>query len=356
MRGEQDTVMKGWMVNEVQSMKKMAWIAVLATVGAGASVWAQTPVESPATAEAHQAEAPAPHPAAQANPFPPVNLKNFTADSPTTAEVNSFLKMIWGYDENRTWSVAGIQKTIAPGVARVLVFIADKTQPGKAGRIDLFITPDGKHAIAGDVMDFGANPFDTRRALLQEQADGPAEGAEGKELLLVEFGDLLSGKSKDAQDNINNLVKEIPQARVVFENLPTDGSPYALHAAEEGVCVRKAKGDAAFFAYAQAVYSKLTGLTAATLEPALSAAVTAAGADPKAVATCAALPETKANVEASIALAARAGITNAPALVINGRILPPESVSYDTLKRIVVYQAQLDGVAVHVQPTLTNLK
>jgi protein-disulfide isomerase len=67
-------------------------------------------------------------------------------------------------------------------------------------------------------------------------------------------------------------------------------------------------------------------------------------------------PATKADVEASIALGAAAGVDAAPALVVNGRILPPTAVPYDTLKRIVAYQAQLDGVSVHVQPTLSNLK
>jgi protein-disulfide isomerase len=152
------------------------------------------------------------------------------------------------------------------------------------------------------------------------------------------------------------LVKDIPQARIVVEYLPADGSVYAMHAAEEGVCVRKAKGDAAFFAYAQDFYSRQKGLTATTLQPALDAAVVAAGADAKSVAACAATPETKAVVEASIALAAKAGVDVGPMLVVNGRVLPPVDVPYDTLKRIVAYQAQLDGIAVKVQPTLTNLK
>ena len=68
------------------------------------------------------------------DPFPAVNPKNFTAASPTTAEVNAFLKQAWGYDENRIWSVAAILKTPAPGVARVVVFVADKTQPDKGTR------------------------------------------------------------------------------------------------------------------------------------------------------------------------------------------------------------------------------
>jgi protein-disulfide isomerase len=351
----------GWMVKEARSMMTAAMVTV-AMVSVGAVGWAQTPaapVVPRATAEAAQVaepQAPAPHVGAPVDPFPPVNLKNFTADSPTTAEVNGFLKAVWGYDENRVWSVAAIQKTQAPGIARVVVFAADKTHPDKVSRNEFFITPDGKHAIAGGVVDFGEKPFEQRRDLLQQEANGPAEGAAGKELLLVEFSDLLNGRSKEAQDVVDNLVKDIPQARVVVESLPADGSPYALRAAADGVCVRKAKGDAAFFAYTQAVYSKQKGLTATTLQPALDAAVEAAGADAKSVAACAVSPATKADVEASIALAAKAGVDGAPMLVVNGRVLPPTDVPYDMLKRIVAYQAQLDGIHVTIQPTLSNMK
>lgn len=361
MTGESETVKKVWMISEIAGMRMLAMVLVLAATGAGAATWAQTPAGpelSPATAEAQQTtepQAPAPH-TAPVDPFPPVNLKNFTASSPTTAEVNAFLKAAWGFNPNRIWSVAAIEKTAAPGVARVVVFVADKTEAGKVSRNEFFVTPDGKHAIAGGVVDFGDKPFEARRELLQQQAMGPAEGAASKGLMVVIFGDLLNGRSKEAEDTVNNLMRDVPQARVVYENLPADGSPYALHAAEEGVCVRKAKGDGAFFDYVQAVLSKQKGLTVATLQPALDAAITSAGADPKSVDACAAEPATKADVEASIALAATAGVDAAPALVVNGRILPPTDVPYDTLKQIVAYQAQLDGVVVHVQPTLSNLK
>ncbi|MGD0648135.1 MAG: thioredoxin domain-containing protein [Acidobacteriaceae bacterium] len=349
--------MKKLMVNEVRSMKTIAGMMV---VMAGMGAWAQAPaapVMSPATAEATRGtQAPAGNAAAPVDPFPPVNLKNFTASSPTTAEVNAFLKQAWGFDDNRIWSIAAIVKTQAPGVVRVVVFAADKAHPDKVSRNEFFVTPDGKHAIAGGVVDFGPTPFADRRALLQQQADGPGEGAAGKDLLMVLFADFLNARSKDAQDVANNLVKDIPQARLVVEYLPADGSPYAMHAAEEGVCVRKAKGDAAFFAYGQEIYSRQKGLTATTLQAALDAAVEAAGADAKSVAACSATPETKAVVEASMALATKAGVDLAPMLVVNGRVLPPVDVPYDTLKRIVAYQAQLDGISVKVQPTLTNLK
>jgi protein-disulfide isomerase len=356
-RGRQ-RVKKGWIVKGTESMKKIALMAVVAMVGAGVSVRAQAPPQmSPATAEAQQAQPQAPTPpAAPVNPFPAVNPKNFTATTPTVAEVNDFLKVVWGYSQERIWSVAAIQKTPAPGVVRVVVFAASKADPSKVNRNEFFVTPDGKHAIADAVIDFGVKPFADRRATLQERADGPGEGAASKQLLLVEFADLLNEKSKDAQDTIDNLVKDFPQARLVVENLPSDSGPYAFRAAAEGVCVRKAKGDAAFFTYVQAVFSKQQGLTAATLEPALGAAVTAAGGDPASVAACADSQAAKDDVKASIALGAEVGIDQAPVLVVNGRVLPLSGAPYETLKHIVAYQAQLDGITVNVQPTLSTLK
>lgn len=349
---------KGWIVKGIQGMKKITLMVVLAMVGAGVSVRAQAPPQvSPATADAQQAaqpQAPTPHDV-PVNPFPPVNPKNFTLDTPTTAVVNDFLKTVWGYNDNLSWSVQAIQKTVAPGVVRVVVFVANKTQPGKVSRNEFFITPDGKHAIADAVIDFGAKPYADRRQMLQDQASGPAEGAAGKDFLIVEFGDLLNSQSKEVHDTVSKLQKDFPQARVVFENLPADGNHFAFRAAAEGVCVRKAKGDAGFFTYAQAVFGKEQGLTSVTLEPALGAAVTAAGADPKSVAACADTQAAKDDVKASIALGEAAGISQSAVLVVNGRVLPAASVPYETLKQVVAYQAQLDGIQVHVQPTLATL-
>jgi protein-disulfide isomerase len=339
-------------------MKKFGWMAVVVMVGAAVTMRAQAPAQvSPATQEAQQAtqpQAPAAN-AVPANPFPPVNLKNFTADSPTTAEVNDFLKIMWGYNENLSWSVEGIQNTPAAGVVRVTVFLANKSQPGKLSRDVLYITPDGKHAISDVLIDFGAKPYAERRKTLQEKVDGPAEGAAGKDLLLVEFADLLNARSREAHEEIETLVKDFPEARLVFENLPSD-TVYSRHAAEEGVCVRKAKGDAAFFTYAQAVFTAQQGLTAANLEQGLSGAITAAGADPKSVLACSDSQAAKDEVKASAALAAQVGVEQSGVLVVNGRMLPLGSVPYETLKQIVAFQAKLDGITVHVQPTLTTLK
>ena len=290
------------------------------------------------------------------NPFPATNPKNFTADTPTVDEVNSFLKALWGYDVNRQWQVEGIVKTPAAGVSKVVVLVADKRSPGRTSSLVFFTTPDGKHAIAENVMDFGAKPFAENRKTLQERANGPAKGAKGNELLLVEFADLNCDKCRDAQEKMDNIEQDFPQARVVFLDAPEPGHPYAERAALNGVCVRKTKGDAAFFAYARAVYAKQAGLTPASADESLKAAITAAGADPAAVGACAALPETKAIVDANVKLAQDLFAVQVPMLSVNGHFLAIDSLPYETLKQMIAFQAGQDGITVHLQPTLSTLK
>ena len=101
--------------------------------------------------------------------FPPVHAEFFTAATPTADTVNTFLKQLWGYDENRIWQVAAILKTNAPGVAKVVVIVADKNHPDKTQQTVFFTTPDGAHAIADNVIDFGATPFARNTALSMQE-------------------------------------------------------------------------------------------------------------------------------------------------------------------------------------------
>jgi protein-disulfide isomerase len=344
-------------------MKKMMkqWIsaAALATTISGGALMAQAPAPlAPApAARAPQAGPQAPAPQAAAVKFPPINLKNFTADSPASAEVNDFLKALWGYDENRTWEVAAILKTEAPGVAKIVVYVAEEGQGGGARSTVFFSTPDGKHVIADQVIDFGAKPFAGKRKMLQDRANGAAEGATSKDLMLVEFADLQCPHCKEAQDTMDNLAKDFPQARIVYQDFPlVEIHPYAFAAAAEGVCVRKEKGDAAFFTYVKTVYDKQAGLTEEAAGATLATAAAAAGADPKAVATCAKSDETKHAVEASIQLGKDVGVDQTPLLFANGHALPLGGIPYETLKKIIAFQAGQDGIVVHLQPTLSTLK
>jgi hypothetical protein len=285
-------------------------------------------------------------PAAPADPFPPVDQKYFTAKSPTVDTVNSFLKALWGYDSDRLYRVMAIQTTSAPGVSKVTVFVASNSPGAKIASLTFYITPDGKHAIAegAGVVPFGADPFADLRAMMQSRADGATRGAAGNGLLLVEFADLQCPHCKEAQSIMDQLVKDFPDAKVVFQLFPlVDIHSSAFKAAAYGVCVQKQSNDA-FFKYAAGVFETQEALTPATEDTTLKAAVKRAGLDSDAIAACSEKPETKAKVTADIKLADDAGVDQTPLLSVNGRLLPVMDVPYEQLKQIILYQAKLDGV------------
>jgi protein-disulfide isomerase len=343
------------------SLKISTWM--LAGLAAVLSVTAVAEAQSGAPAGATpQATTPAPaaspqKPAAplqlhdmgqtpKADPFPPVNPKFFTADSPSVDTVNAFLKSLWGYDPNRIWRVEAIQKTMAPSTSKVVVFVSDKTPGAKVQPTAFFVTADGKHAIAGDtVIPFGVTPFADIRKTLQGRADGAARGATGKDLMLVEFADLQCPHCKEAQGTMDNLVKDFPNARVVYQSFPlVDLHPFAFKAAAYGYCIQKQKNDA-FFVYSAAVFDTQDALTTEIGDETLKNAVTKAGMDPAAVDACAATQATKDQVTASIKLAEEVGVEQTPMLAINGHLIPLTGIPYETLKNIISYQAMLDGVS-----------
>jgi protein-disulfide isomerase len=317
------------------------------------AVSAQTAAPVPAAPAAQPGAAAAAPPA---DPFPAVNMKYFTADTPTGDTVNGFLHSLWGFDPNRMWRVEGIEKTATPGVSKVIVYVTEKTPNARVQSTAFFVMPDGKHAIADTMIDFGSNPYAEKRKLLQERANGPAQGAESKDLLLVEFSDLQCPHCKEAQSTMDQLVHDFPKARIVHQPFPLVGvHPAAFQAAAVGVCVAKQSSDA-YFKYEAEVYETQEALTPDGTTKTLDAAVTKAGLDPTAIDQCAATAETKAAVAASIRLAEEAGVDQTPTLSVNGRMLPvsPSAMPYELLKKIVVFQAGLDGVKVDTPPPSLN--
>ncbi len=319
-----------------------AALAVLFNPFLGAIAQEQAPA-----ATAQDAPAPAASPAPSAPVFPKPSPADFTAATPTKDVVAAFMQANLGFDENSIWQVQAIQKTEVVGISKVTVLVGDKTGKQQPYRFAFFTTPDEKHIIIGDkIIPFGDHPFAEYRSLLQQRANGPYRGAAAKDLELVEFADFQCPHCKAAQANMERLLADFPKARIVFQNDPIASiHPQAVTAAAYATCVAKEAGSAAFFQFAGAVFDAQDALSSAdgaTLT--LNSAVTKAGLDPAKIAACAATPETKAAIDASVQLASDVNVTAVPALMVNGRQIPANA-PYETLKQIILFQAKLDGVA-----------
>src|SRR5580658_10389827 len=84
---------------------------------------------------------------------------------PSEDTVNSFLFQMFGYDATITWKVNEIRPSEVPGLAEVMVVVTN-AQGSNPNR--LLVSSDGKRAISGDVLPFGAKPFDEARARLEK--------------------------------------------------------------------------------------------------------------------------------------------------------------------------------------------
>ena len=183
-----------------------------------------------------------------------------------------------------------------------------------------YVAPDGLHALVGEIIPFGAKPFDPAKKALEKGVNGPSKGPKDAPVMIVEFGDLQCPACKAAQPTIEALVAAEPNARFVFQNFPLEMHNWAARGAAYADCVGRASSDA-FWKFVSKTYEHQSDITAENVDEKLKGIADEAGVKGADIAACADKPETKAHVDASIKLGKEKDIdvTGTPTLFINGR-------------------------------------
>jgi len=276
---------------------------------------------------------------AQQKPAAKATAAKPAADSsrlPSEAEVNGFMKATFGYDPQLTWKIVSIKPSEAEGLAEVTVEISG---PQGQGGQKFFVSQDGRHAVVGQIIPFGAHPFEQTRRILEKKATGPSRGPASAPVLIVEFSDLQCPHCKEANPTIERLINEDPNVRFVSQNFPLPSHNWAMKAAAYADCVGRASNDA-YWKFVESVYSAQNEITADNADQKLTDLADKAGAKGSEIATCAAQPETESRVQASIELGKSVDVNSTPTLFINGRPVGVSGNSYDALKQIVDFAAK----------------
>jgi protein-disulfide isomerase len=238
-----------------------------------------------------------------------------SSNLPSEDTVNSFLQQSFGYDSTITWKIASIKPSAAEGLAEVDVVL---TSPQGQSGATLYVTPDGKHALTGEVMPFGAKPYAPAQEALLKGISGPSRGPEKSTVTIVEFSDLQCPHCKDAQPIIDKLLTEEPSARFVFQNFPLPMHNWAAKAAAYADCVGRSSNDA-FWKFVQGTFDEQANITESNAAEKLTAIAEAAGVKGTDIAVCAAKPDTQTRIDHSVALGQSVGVTGTPTLFVNGR-------------------------------------
>jgi protein-disulfide isomerase len=261
---------------------------------------------------------------------PAVNL-------PSEATVDSFMQQTFGYEPTVSWKISSIKPAPVPGLAQVDVILAS----GQGQQLSRFyVTPDGEHAVIGDIIPFGARPYDATKKILEKGINGPSEGPKDAAVTIVEFGDLQCPACKAAQPAIEALVASEPHARFVFQSFPLEMHNWAAKAAAYAECVGEAS-NAAFWKFVSKTYETQSDITAENADEKLTALASDAGVKGADIAACANTPVAKAHVDASLALGKSVSVTGTPTLFVNGRAIGNVSqVKPETLKALVDFAAK----------------
>jgi protein-disulfide isomerase len=274
---------------------------------------------------------PAAKPAPKAEAAPAVK-----ANLPSEETVNSFMQQMFGYDPSMTWKVGEITPSKAEGLAEVPVTLSS---PQGSQVVTLYVTPDGKHALVGEVLPFGAHPFAEARQMLEKGVNGPARGPANSPVMIVEFSDLQCPHCKEAQPTIEKLLASEPNTHFVFQSFPLPSHNWAAKGAAYADCVGRASNDA-FWKFVQKTYDVQQDITESNADEKLTALANDAGVKGSDIAACTAKPETNDRVEHSIALGKSVDVTGTPTVFVNGYKIRSLGMPPEALKNLVDFEAK----------------
>ncbi len=238
-----------------------------------------------------------------------------TPDLPSEATVDSFLHATFGYQPDLTWKISSIAPSPVEGLAEVTVVLASP-QGQQLTRFYVLLTASTRLLATLFLLALGRSI--RRRSCWRRESPGRLADPRMRRLLSSSSATCSVPPAKRRRRPIEALVAAEPTARFVFQNFPLEMHNWAAKGAAYADCVGSRSNDA-FWKFVAKTYETQSDITAENADEKLTALADGAGVKGSDIAACAVKPETKARVDASLALGKSVDVTGTPTLYINGR-------------------------------------
>src|SRR5215471_15327065 len=178
------------------------------------------------------------------------NTAQPSAPLPSEETLSAFMQQMFGYDSNITWKISAIKPSESDGLAEVDLLLAN---PQGQQAATIYVTPDGKHALLGEIIPFGAHPFAPAAQKLKE-GNGISRGPSNAPVIVVEFSDLQCPHCKEAQPTVDKLLNDEPGVKFVFQQFPLPSHEWAAKAAAYADCIGRSN-NGAFWKFVSGTYA-----------------------------------------------------------------------------------------------------
>lgn len=275
-----------------------------------------------------------------------------SAGMPSKEMADAYFKRMFGYDPAVDVRVLKIE---ASPIAELTAVTAVMITPDGQQMGTWYVSHDLQHAIVGEMVPFGADPFAADRTKLAAGVSGVTKGPADSKMLIVEFADLECPACKASAPVMAKLREDFPQAKFIFQSFPLPQHLWAARASSYLDCIGRVNPDQAYtfidsvFTHQKDIEDAVRKTDASGKATVDDAAVTeqlrhfaeTAGADPAKTEACAATPETAERIARSQELGKALGVNSTPTVFLNGRrVASPREDQYDALKAVVEYESQ----------------
>lgn len=263
---------------------------------------------------------------------PPQSSSSASPNAVIQQKIETYLRNTYAWGPDFKLKFEPLKETPVPNLYEVKVQVSAN---GQGDTATFYVTKDGHFLIRAELEDITTDPAVKIRKEIATSGY-PTKGPADAKIVLVEYADYECPSCRQLDTILRTILPTQPQVRLIYKDFPlTQIHPWAMTAAEAGRCAYH-QDPTNFWKFHDLLYDNQSIISPENAYQKMQDYATQSGLDPDVLKVCMAAPETKSEVEKSMAEGELLHIVNTPTIFVNGRrLIGPDAA---TLQQFIRYE------------------